>query len=376
MLKVIHASDFHLDGAYGGLSPQKASLRRQEQPGFLQELLDLVKERSADVVLLAGDLFESELVHPETLDALSETLGKMPCWVFISPGSSDHFHSKSPYALWQWPKNVHIFKEESTRAVTLPAVEGKEAVTIYGSAFTSSVKEKGPLEKFKAPNDWSGFHLMVVHGQVDGKQSNYAPIHRAQIGRSNLHYLALGSVHNRTAPLRAGHTYYTYPGCAQGRNFSELETRGVLYLELELTGEAKMSFVPLTSLRQYHAVSVDITGQDTLLDNLRRGLCQRYPQRKRDIFRLILTGEDWGPNLKELREGLEEEFYGLEIQDESTIPKRVWKKKEDETITGMFLTEMEAIAPTGVDDLLDQATFQQALRFGLAALEERGDFAQ
>lgn len=375
MLKVIHAADFHLDGTYSGLSPQRAAARRHEQRKFLDELRDLVREREADIVLLAGDLFEGDLVHPETIDMLGQALSQMPCWVFISPGSADYYHDKSPYAIWQWPKNVHIFKDEATRAVTLPATHDKEAVTIYGSSFVSPTKKRAPLEKFKSPTDWSGYHIMVTHAELDGSTPDYAPIHGSQIEKSGLHYLALGSVHNRTAPQRAGRTYYTYPGCAQGRNFSELEAKGVLYLELELEGEANMSFIPLTT-RQYHAVAVDITGQDTLLDNLRRGLSQRYTNGRRDIFRVILTGESMGANLHALQEGLQDDFYGLEIVDESEVPQRIWSKKGDETITGMFLAEMAAIAPTGQDDLLDSATFHLALRFGMAALENREDFAQ
>ncbi len=380
MLKMIHASDFHLDGAYVGLSPERAAARRKEQTEFLDNFRDIVTQHQVDLVLLAGDIFQGSNVYPETIDALIDCLGQLPCWVFITPGKEDYYSEKSPYSLWTWPKNVHIFKDENTKAVTPPAVEGKPRVTIYGNAFTSPVRSRSPLDKFTPPANWAGYHIMLSHGQVEEpekvSEDESAPILLKEIANSGIHYLALGGRHHRVTPQQAGRTYYTYCGSAQGRNFDELEAKGVLYLELEITGEANMSFIPLNA-RQYHAVAVDITGQETLLENLRKGLSERYPERHRDIFRVILTGEASGPNLKTLMEGLESEFYGLEIIDNSVLPKRIWKKRQEETLTGMFLQEMEAIAPNDEDEdeRLDEETYQLALRLGIAALENREDFA-
>ncbi len=406
MLKMIHASDFHLDGCYQGISPQKATIRRQEQKELLDNFRDIVLEKEVDLVLLAGDLFQGNNVYPETIDALIGCLGSLPCWVFITPGEHDYFWEKSPYAIWQWPKNVYIFKDEKTKAVTPPPVEGKPRVTIYGNAYVSPVRDSSPLERFTPPQNWSGYHIMLSHGAVEESKKaleaptlspdpmedpdslaqevanreeaeekpQSAPILLSEIAQSSVHYLALGGQHSRTSPKRAGRTYYTYAGAAQGQNFEELEGKGVLYLELEITGEATLSFLPL-SARQYHAVAVDITGQETLLENLRKGLAGRYPDRARDIFRVILTGEAMGPNVQSLKEGLQDDFFGLEILDKSTLPSKIWDKKEEETLTGLFLQEMALVSPEIMGDKMDKETYQLALRLGLAALENREDFA-
>lgn len=436
MLKMIHASDFHLDGNYQGLSPQRAAERRGEQQAFLDSFRRTVTEREVDLVLLSGDLFQGNNVYPETIDALITCLGSLPCWVFITPGEHDYYGEKSPYALWTWPKNVYIFKDEKTKAVTPPAVEGKPRVTIYGNAYTSPVRSRSPLAKFTPPQNWSGYHIMLSHGavlddingpipeKVSSKKVNKpepseqdasveteidlsaeeeenalvsltlgeehyplpveeeeveeveesAPILLSEISNSKMHYLALGGDHTRSKPKLVGRTHYTYSGSAQGQNFQELEARGVLYLELEITGGANMSFLPLES-RQYHAVMVDITGQETLLENLRKGLAARYPDRHRDIFRVILTGEALGPNLQSLKEGLVDEFYGLEIVDQSVLPSYIWKRKDDESLIALFLQEMEQVSPENTEGKMDNETYQLALRLGLAALENREDFA-
>ena len=89
MLKIIHGADFHLDSPFSGLSPEQAVQRREEQRELLDRLAALARDRQADLVLLAGDLLDSERVYRETALALSRALGAIPCPVFISPGNHD-----------------------------------------------------------------------------------------------------------------------------------------------------------------------------------------------------------------------------------------------------------------------------------------------
>ena len=60
MLKIIHGADFHLDSPFAGLTPERAARRRGEQRDLLNRLAELARETGADLVLLAGDLLDSE----------------------------------------------------------------------------------------------------------------------------------------------------------------------------------------------------------------------------------------------------------------------------------------------------------------------------
>ncbi|MBE6940545.1 MAG: hypothetical protein E7457_07000, partial [Ruminococcaceae bacterium] len=86
MIRIVHASDFHLDSAFAGLPEEKARQRRQEGRLLLDRLSALVREEQADLVLLAGDLFDGQRVYPETLEYLSRALANMGCPVFVAPG--------------------------------------------------------------------------------------------------------------------------------------------------------------------------------------------------------------------------------------------------------------------------------------------------
>ena len=86
-VKIVHAADFHLDSAFGALSAEQARQRRRESRELLTRLCNYVNQNGVDLVLLAGDLFDSDTTYRETLEALSEALGAMRARVFIAPGN-------------------------------------------------------------------------------------------------------------------------------------------------------------------------------------------------------------------------------------------------------------------------------------------------
>ena len=99
MPKIVHAADFHLDSAFGGLPTDKARERRRESRELVDRLAELVRAEEAELVLLSGDLFDGERVFPETLERLKAALAGMGCPVFIAPGNHDPYTPHSPYAV-------------------------------------------------------------------------------------------------------------------------------------------------------------------------------------------------------------------------------------------------------------------------------------
>ena len=108
MLKIIHGADFHLDSPFSGLSPEQAARRRGEQRMLLDDLARIAREREADLVLLSGDLLDSAHIYRETALALSQTLGSIPCPVFISPGNHDFYSPGRYMPLWTG-RTTYIF---------------------------------------------------------------------------------------------------------------------------------------------------------------------------------------------------------------------------------------------------------------------------
>ena len=88
MIRILHAADLHLDSPFNALSEEKAALRRREQRELLRSLARIRAEQNASLVLLSGDLFDSDSAWAETEELLRLTLSEMAVPVFIAPATT------------------------------------------------------------------------------------------------------------------------------------------------------------------------------------------------------------------------------------------------------------------------------------------------
>lgn len=360
MIRIVHGADLHLDSAFVGLSEEKARQRRQEGRLLLDRLAALVREEQADLMLLAGDLFDSRHVYPETLDHLARALANMDCPVFIAPGNHDPYQQGSPYASSIWPENVHIFRAEELQAVELPALN----CVVYGAAFTSPQRESEVLADFTAPADGK-IHLMCLHGDVGGIDGHYGPVTLKQLGDSGMDYVALGHIHQYSGLQSQGVTAWAYPGCPEGRGFDETGDKGVLVCDVE-RGNTQLRFVPLC-LRRYQIVEADVSGKTAgqILDAL-------LPDGENDLCRVIFTGEtdEKGIDIPALEREYAGRFYVLQLRDNTRISRDIWERAGEDSLRGLFLRELRRqYESAATQEERDRIIL--AVRFGLAALDGR-----
>ena len=74
MARVVHAGDFHLDSAFRSLPEEQARLRRQERRELPGRLVDWANDHGAQLMLLAGDLFDSDNLYGQTAQELADAL--------------------------------------------------------------------------------------------------------------------------------------------------------------------------------------------------------------------------------------------------------------------------------------------------------------
>lgn len=350
-MKLLHASDFHLDSPLSGLPPEKGALRRQELREIPGRLAALAKGAGVDLVLLPGDLLDGGRVYPETVRALAQALGEMAVPVFIAPGNHDYYHNKSPYATAGWPDNVHIFTQPEMQSFELPALN----CVVHGCAFAAPHREDDPLSGFAAPDD-GRLHLLCVHGEV-GSGGDYAPIDPRSLEHSGAAYAALGHVHAGVSG-RAGRTLWAYPGCPEGRGFDELGPKGALVVSIGKGAQAAAAeFVPVCR-RQYRIETVKVDAFPSIL-----------PQGESpDLVRFLLTGESrFAPDTAVLAAQASPHFFHVELQDRTTLPQDLWARVDEDSLTGLFLREMRARLDAAGEGEKD--TLLLAARFGLSALE-------
>lgn len=361
MLKVLHGADFHLDAPFRALPPEKAAQRREEQRSLLLRLADTVREQEIELVLLAGDLLDSGQIYGETAQLLAQALGSVGVPVFIAPGNHDFWSPRSPYARIQWPENVHIFHSPQVEAVPLPRL----GCTVYGAAFTGPARADRALEGFRPQGE--GLHLMVLHGSTE-PTDRYGPVPAGDIAASGLDYLALGHVHTASGLNRTGDTWWAYPGCPEGRGFDETGDKGVYCLNID-KGRTEAIFFPLCS-RRYVEKTLDLAGRSAA-DALRDLLPD---QESPDCWRIILTGErgEEEPDLKALEAMARPFCYSVTLRDRTRLRRALWDRAGEDTLTGLFLRAMARRRDQAQDET-QQTAVEEAVRFGLAALEHRED---
>ena len=362
MAKVLHAADFHLDSAFRSLPEEQARLRRQESRELPGRLVDWANDHGAQLMLLAGDLFDSDRLFSQTAQMLAQALARFRGTVVIAPGNHDWLSAASPYRQPIWPDNVHIFLGRGMERLPLPELQ----CTVYGAAFTAPEEAESGLRGFYAQPDGSA-RIMVLHGDVGSREGRYRPIAPEGIASTGLDYLALGHVHAPSAMNRAGSTVWAYPGCPEGRGFDELGEKGFYAGVLEDSGAVSLTFVPFAG-RKYEILEVNVTGQDP-----RAAIEAALPlDTSRDLYRIILTGEtgEGGVSLEALQETLADQFYALELRDQTRLAEDLWARAEEDSLRGLFLKDLKTqLNCTGTEE--ERRRITMAARFGLAALDHR-----
>lgn len=364
-LKIVHSADLHLDSAFEALPGGKAALRRGEQRQLLAALAELARREEADLVLLAGDLLDSEDSYQETGRELYRSLSQIPAPVFISPGNHDYYSPRSPYARTKLPDNVHVFTSDKIEMVELPELSAR----VYGAAFLD--KRSGPLLRgFSAEKQDGVWNILCLHGEPDSADPQYGPISRQDLEESGMDYAALGHIHKASGLLKAGNTWYSWPGCPEGRGFDELGEKTVNLVTLSQEGCSLST--PVISSRRYQVLKVDISGSDPLL-----AIHSALPaETVSDIYRIVLTGEtEDSPGLGRLQRELQSLFFELQLRDNTHIRRDLWERAGEDSLRGLFLGGLYRRYEAAKSDS-ERELIEQAARWGLAALDGGEEVAQ
>lgn len=358
-MKLLHAADLHLDSPFAGLDDRQAALLRQESRDTLGRLVDWANDHAADVMLLAGDLFDSDRLYSQTARTLALALGRFRGRIFLAPGNHDPYVPGGGYDAVDWPENVHIFTSRTPRTVLLPELNA----SVTGAAFTSA-QEREPFSGAAFAGNDAPIRLGVVHGEVTRGESKYRPITPVEIEKTGLTYLALGHVHRCGGVQRAGAVAYAYPGCLPGRGFDETGDKGFLFGEVTAAG-ANLEFIPFAR-RRYQSVTADITDRNPA-EAVREALEGDCGQ---DICRVLLTGARRGDfSVTALGLELSSLCAALTLTDETYPTEDVWARCGEDSLRGLFLQELRS--RYDASDEAGKKQILQAARFGLAALDNR-----
>lgn len=192
-LKLIHTSDVHLESDTFGSGPRGDIFRDSVRRAFAG-VIDVANGNRADLLLIVGDLFDSNRVSAEALDFAMDQIERARMPVVMIPGNHDAHDERSIYATVSpasLPRNLHLILDPEGVSLEFPEL----AARVWGRALVEHSPEYRPLSGLPepVPHAWN---IGLAHGFFSETATNRSsPITPAEIEASGYDYIALGHIH-------------------------------------------------------------------------------------------------------------------------------------------------------------------------------------
>lgn len=370
-LKFLHCSDIHLDTPYVGMTTEKSDERRRELRSTFMRMMEFVRERGVDYVLIAGDLFETKYATNTTAEIIIREFRNCPDTKFIiAPGKCDAYENNPIYQSGRLPGNCYVFSTDRLSRFTFD----EDRVTVYGWAFVGSGIAESPLCDNHV-DDGSRINIVCGYADLGGKlDSQNCPISVQDMNRFGADYYALGGRHEKTEFVKRSGSMYSYSGSLECTGFDNPYVGGIKFLNIdyndgELSIDGKhVSFGHLKFVTE----QIDITGVDANNEITNR-ISQLISSKKYGIetaLRVELVGYI-DPRFLVPRK-LECDAFGLYFFDmiDKTLPLYGTEHfKRDMSVAGEIFRRLLPMLESENEE--DRLTAARAFRAGLAALEGR-----
>lgn len=266
--RIVHAADLHLDSPLVGLARYEgapvAEVRGATRRA-LENLVQLCLDESAQLLLLAGDLYDGDwrdystgLFFAAQMARLREA-GTQVVWL---RGNHDA-QSKITRHLSLGEHCVELSSKAPQSFVHEPS-----GIAVHGQGFFAAAVSEDLSAAYPEPIKGL-FNVGLLHTALSGRpgHASYAPCDVRSLVARGYDYWALGHVHQREQV--ASDPYIVFPGNLQGRHVRETGPKGATLLHIEDGRIVKLEARALDVVR-FAQLRVDATPAETLADVAQR----------------------------------------------------------------------------------------------------------
>lgn len=352
-MRIVHTSDLHIDSPLSAhLTEEKAAERRRELLYNFERLINRAREIGAQIIIIAGDLFDDERVTKRAKDTVLATVERARDTVFLYlPGN----HERDALLNERLPSNLHVF--------------GKDWTYFENSEFFFAGRsecESGMFKTLRLSDNKK--NIVILHGEEAVHSDRNGKIGLSETIGLNIDYLALGHYHRYSKKVLGGCSI-VYSGAPEGRGFDELGEKGFSLIEHK-NGVIRDGFVKFAK-RRLHALRADISSAKSTSEvtDIAERTLEGIPYD--DIVRLTLVGR-CSPTLTKNTDGIarrfSEAFYYFELRDESRASIDTERYRFDKSLKGEFIRLVSS------DSSLSDEEKEKIIVTGLYALE--GDVSE
>ena len=219
-VRVLHTSDLHLCSDHSGTAAVS-----DDRCYGLAPIIRVAVDVRADLLLVAGDMFDSPRVPDDLVRPVVRHLQSLPCPVVVLPGNHDCLVPDSVYLrndLFEMAPNVHVMLNPAGETVSFPDLD----LSVWGRPHVNYA-DFSPLGDIP-PRGTEKWQLAMAHGFFveSGSHLNRGwKITDAELFASRRDYVALGHIEQFSRVGNNGAPAY-YSG-SPGR------THSVLMVELD-----------------------------------------------------------------------------------------------------------------------------------------------
>lgn len=267
-MKFVHAADLHLDSPLRGL-PAYEGAPVEEVRGAtrraLENLVELCVEESAELLVIAGDLYDGDWKDYSTgLFFLQQMARLRDAGVQVAWVRGNHDASSKITRYLSPPENVTELSFSAPETVLYENC----GVAVHGVGYaTAEVRENLALSY---PEPRPGLlNVGLLHTSLDGRPGHapYAPCALDQLRARGYDYWALGHVHAREVLSRE--PWIVFSGNLQGRHIHEVGPKGATLVTVE-GGQVRAAEHRALDVVRWARCDVDLEGATTFDEAIER----------------------------------------------------------------------------------------------------------
>ncbi len=351
MLRLLHTADVHLGARHTDLGERAAVLRERQFTAF-RVSVDLAIVESVDLVLIAGDLFDSNTQPRRSVERVAAELARLAkasIRTVIIPGTHDVYDGASIYRSYDLasmarttPEWISVLTPDQPN-VWLPTLDA----VVHSRVFDTKRAPQSPLADFDARSDRRAtWRIGMVHGAlaIPGKtDADEVVFSEDEISKTGLDYLALGHWHSAIEG-RAGNVTYAYSGAPEPVAVDQDGAGQILIVTLDdRTGRHVVTVEP-KRVGQTRSEKLDldvsaISSQPALIDTIRAHADSNL------VLEVRLTGllpDDRDLDLDEVERSLAPLFLRLRFRDLSIPAAPDGPVPPPDTVMGAFIRNVQA----------------------------------
>ena len=265
--RFVHAADLHLDSPFAGVGTLREGLADRLRDASLaawEELVQLCIDEQAELLVVAGDLFDSDTRTSRFEFAVQQgarALVAAGVRVVVAHGNHDAFSaSRSPLS---GIDGVDVLRKDQPIVKRISS-DGVGDIVVHGVSFGRADERENLAARFPARDGAPGLHIGVLHCAVGDRPGHgrYAPCSLDDLRGKGYDYWALGHIHGFDVLERE--PWIVYAGSLQGRSMkpSDRGPHGAVVVEFDDDRVLDARLHPIDIVR-FEEIVVDIAGIET-----------------------------------------------------------------------------------------------------------------